>query len=199
MIYPSALADRTLHYIPGGDRIADRIGALRFYFNRITAPDHMKAIRANVEEEIKPISDIIESIVPDSMGRSWKTYIFTEADPFDDTTEICVTFGYFNVKEERAFHYFQRNGGMPVHPATGIKWTHIHSLSYDLFVKAANEKDSHIYHGGIPLDGTVKEYVSPDIDKFRDYLLNQKLLEIISLSEKLPDDIKPSVLVPEQA
>jgi hypothetical protein len=204
MFYPPTKLDQFLHRIPGGDAIAHQLGKMTLDFKEAAQPDKIKALKAKIAEDIKPITDRLESIPEDANKRRWHTFIRTDQDILDESqSEIRVTFGHFNEAERRAFLYFQRNGGMPVYPATGQSWGSVSARSYELTVPADRGGGKPIYQGYLPVaadkDYPQKRGTSHKIALFADYFLNRALPHITEQKSSPKPETPPAAPIPPAA
>ena len=192
--YPPTKMDQILHKIPGGDHVAHMVGLLSYTFGQHAAPDEAKRMKEKVLEAIRPITDRLAIIPADANGRTWKSFVsirdgldFLDEDRAPD---IEVTFGHFNVKEERAFMYFKRNGGSPHYPAEGITFGQISSRSYDLDVPTDRGNGRPIFNGYLPKENeadTLSRKSSHKLDRFAAYFLDEAVPAIMAIPERQPE------------
>jgi hypothetical protein len=186
MLYPATRLDQLLHRLPGGDALAHQIGRLGSAFGEAAQADETKRLKARVLEDIKPITDRLAAIPPDANGRRWRSDVRTAEDWLSGGPEITVTFGHFNDAEYRAFLYFQRNGGMPVYPANGLKWGAVDARSYSLDIPAGRGGGRPIYRGYLPgaEPDRLDMKASHKIGRFARYFLETALPQISARADR---------------
>lgn len=187
LYYPQTRLDQVFNALPGGSAIMHQIGVVQAAFRESVLPPAIKALKAKVAEDIKPVADRLAAISADNNGRKWKTYIFTKDGLLGDEPEIEVTFGHFNKEEERAFLFFQRNGGSATYPGNGVRWTEISARSYDVTVPTDRGDGRPVYKGMLPSgENTLKQKSSHRFDSYANHFIDKELPRITALGNFQP-------------
>lgn len=175
--YPPTATDQFLHKFPGGDVVAHHLGKLSLAFNQWASPPDLIALKENFAAGIAPIAEKLKEIPADQNGRRWKTYVhIVPADLIRNQPTFSADFGHFNQAEERAYLYFQRNGGSSYYPGNGLRWVQVNARSYNISAQAGRGLNGRpIFEGELPNTETneMDFKKSHRIDAFADYVLNE--------------------------